>query len=122
MLWTTEAEDYASARKIGNRLFICKVLPLEPTPEDVEENKLWQLNKLRSFFPKLPEDIEITHQWTCRMLESSENHPYIGLKDGCYEAFGHGGNGLTNGMMAGKMLAEHFGGKSLPERYSLGIT
>jgi gamma-glutamylputrescine oxidase len=118
MLWTTEDTEYASVRRIDNRLFICKALPLEPTSEDIETNKQWQLNKLKVFFPKFPQEIEITHQWSCRMLESIQNHPYIGIRNDCYEAFGHSGNGLTNGMMAGKMLAEHFGGKSLSELYS----
>ena len=117
MLWTLGTE-YASVRKIENRLFVCRGLSVDPTPQEIEENKEWQIRKLLSFFPTLTsEDISISHQWSGLMVETPLSRPFVDVRNGWYEAFGHSGNGLTNGIMCGKLLAEHFNGEPLPALY-----
>lgn len=118
MLWTTESTEYASVRKVEDRLFICKSLTPDPTQDEIDSNREWQRRKLQSLFPGLRK-VEISHQWTCHTLDTPDDRPFIGKRDGCYEAFGLSGNGLTNGVMAGRMLAAHFLGAELPPLYRL---
>lgn len=115
MLWPTGG-DYLSCRKIGDRIFSCKSLPMEATPREVEENINKQINTLQRFFPSLI-DLEVSHQWTGLMVETNTRRSYIKERDGIYEVGGHGGNGLTNGVMTGKHLAGSFLGAKIPLFY-----
>ena len=117
MLWTT-GEEYISCRKIGIRLFACKNLPINPTKEELIDNENWQITKLLSFFPTLKkEGLRISHRWSGLMVSTSDYHPHIQNNNGYYEIFGHSGNGLTNGMLTGKLLTDHFTGLKIPEIY-----
>jgi gamma-glutamylputrescine oxidase len=117
MFWTVDG-DYISCRKIGNRLFTCKALSLNPTREEMEENKQWQINKMLTFFPMLlKDDIKISHQWSGLMVDTHNYRSYIRIKAGCYEVGGHGGNGLTNGIICGQVFAESLINKEIPAIY-----
>jgi gamma-glutamylputrescine oxidase len=117
MFWVA-GSDYISCRKIGNRIFACKVLPIKPTPEEMEKNKEWQISKLLSFFPTLSrKDIVVSHQWSGLMVDTHNHRPYIRENNGCYEVYGQGGNGLTNGIMCGKLISDFFLGEKIPEIY-----
>lgn len=117
MFWLV-GSDYISCRKFGNRLFTCKVLPINPTTEEMEKNKQWQIDKLLSFFPTLDKkDIVVSHQWSGLMVETLNYRPYIRENGGCYEVCGLGGNGLTNGNILGKSLADLFLGGKIPGAY-----
>jgi glycine/D-amino acid oxidase-like deaminating enzyme len=117
MLWPTDG-DYISLRKIGNRLFACKDLSIDPTEEELAKNKRWQIDKIRSFFPMLTEeDLQVSHQWTGLMVSTPNQRPCIRDTNGCIEVFGHSGNGLTNGIFTGKLVAECCGGAEIPKIY-----
>lgn len=117
MLWTT-GEEYISCRRIGRRLFTCKELPIQPTAQETADNRDWQLNKLRAFFPMLAkESLEVSHRWSGLMVNTSNYRPRIRKRDGYFEIFGNAGNGLTNGIMTGKLLAEHYRGSEIPLAY-----
>src|SRR5262249_39738723 len=106
MLWTCD-KNYSSVRKIGKRLFICNGLPLQATEEALTKHREELIELLYTFFPSLRKNgLTISHSWTGLLLYATDNQPHIIQKDGYYEIFGLGGNGLTNGTMCGKLLAE----------------
>lgn len=117
MLWPTD-DEYITCRKIENRLFSCLDVSLQATEKDLQKNRESQVNKIVSFFPTLTkDDLNISHCWTGLILSTKDYRSYITSKNGYYEIYGHSGLGLTNGIMTGKVLADHFAGKDIPDVY-----
>ncbi len=117
MLWPADY-DYICCRKIGNRLFICKPLSVHATLEEMRQNRQGQIGEILSFFPTLIEDdLIISHAWSGLMVDTHNERPYVREQDGCYEVGGCGGNGLTNGVMIGKIIADYFTGHAVPGVY-----
>lgn len=117
MLWPT-GFDYISVRLINDRLFSCKTSAVSASEEEEQENREWQINRIHELFPVLDREcLEISHFWTGLMVCQKEYHPIMRMEEGCYKILGHGGNGLTFGIWSGKLLAESFVGRLIPEIY-----
>lgn len=117
MFWTVD-DGYVSARRIGNRIFCCKSLAINPTELQINENKQWQIEKLLSLFPTLThDDLVISHQWSGLMVDPKNSRPFIRDKDGMIEICGHAGNGLTHGILCGKLAADSLKGIKIPNIY-----
>ncbi len=117
MFWVVE-NDYISCRTIGNRLFICKSVSVDATPQELDKNKDLQVHEILSFFPTLTQDdLEVSHQWSGLMVENHNHRPHIREVNGCFEISGHAGNGLTNAIMCGKLIADFLSGKPIPKIY-----
>ncbi len=113
MLWSGGA-NYASVRKVDNRLLIIKGMGLE------EGSETQLLNTLTDFFPTLKQSrVDVSNFWNCPMLLSKRHRPFVGQRNGHYEVFGHGGNGLTNGIMMGKIMADFLSGSEIPLPYRM---
>jgi gamma-glutamylputrescine oxidase len=111
MMWSGGA-NYSSVRKVGNRLLMMKGL----SPDQDREEHLRSL--VLVFFPTLKEgSVTFSHIWKCAMLMPGRNRPFVGERRGYYEIFGQGGNGLTNGIMMGKIMADFFAGVDIPAPY-----
>jgi glycine/D-amino acid oxidase-like deaminating enzyme len=65
--------------------------------------------QLRTRFPL----VEITHQWTGRIVETVDKRPCIGeVRPGVFVATGFGSNFLAYGMLAARMAVEHARGRT----------
>jgi len=118
-LWTI-GDDYVSLRKIGSRLFFSSIIqPDLPEPEwEAARNRA--LGRFMEYFPSLRNaGLIVSHHWTCVLVYPHTQRPYLGNPNGYYEVFGHGGNGLTSGILLGKVLADSLGGAEVPELYQL---
>lgn len=117
MFWTS-GRDYYTIRRIGSRLFISDGVSLDATEAELKQHEQKLIDLIHQSFPVLKRaDIRTSHRWNGLLLMTARSRPYIGTRNGVYEIFGHGGNGLTNGILAGKLLAEHFGGADIPQLY-----
>ena len=117
MFWTAGG-DYISARKIGSRLFINGSCALDPSAAELDAAQEKTLAVFLGFFPNLPkEKLIVSHRWTGLLMYPNRNLPFVTNENGYWELFGCGGNGLTNGIMLGKIIAEHFSGNEIPEMY-----
>jgi gamma-glutamylputrescine oxidase len=117
MFWSTE-ENYLTVRKIEDRLFLNGSIDMNPSEKDLDIAQEKVIGRFLSFAPRIPrEGINISHRWTGLLLYPNRNRPYITEKNGYYELFGNGGNGLTNGIMLSKLIVDFFKGKDIPEIY-----
>ena len=117
MFWTA-GSDYINIRKIDNRLFASYGINMDPSEAELDNQMQEQINLILKFLPTLKkEDIKVSHRWTGLLLITNRSRPYVIERNGVYEIFGYGGNGLTNGMTAGKLLAEHLEGAEIPALY-----
>lgn len=117
MFWNTDS-DYIAVRKIGNRLFLNGSCDLEPTQEDMDTILAALIKRFFAFAPHiLEEKIIPAYCWTGLLLYPARNRPFVREKDGYYELFGNGGNGLTNGIMLGQMMAGSLEGREIPKLY-----
>ncbi|MDB5188803.1 MAG: glycine/D-amino acid oxidase [Candidatus Nomurabacteria bacterium] len=119
MLWTEEP-DYINIRKIGNRLFTSYSISLQPTSDERDQNREQLLEFIHHCLPGLKtQDIAISHCWEGLLFYTERSRPYIGKRNGLYQVYGQGGNGLTHGVLAGKILADSFIGTPIPDLYNL---
>jgi glycine/D-amino acid oxidase-like deaminating enzyme len=119
MFWTEEP-DYTNIRKIGNRLFTSYDVGLQPTSAELDQHKNRLLQFIHHCLPSLAlEDLKISHCWQGLLFFTLRSRPYIGQNKGLYEIYGQSGNGLTNGILAGQILAKSFTGKPIPDLYNL---
>lgn len=117
MFWNT-GYDYVPVRKIQNRLLFNDSVSLNSSEQDLQQCQKRAFNSFFKLFPNIPRDqIFISHFWTGLLLYPKSNKPTIREKEGQYEIFGSGGNGLTNGIMLGKTLVDYFCGESIPDMY-----
>lgn len=117
MFWNTGG-NYIAIRKIGKRLFLNGSININPSEEELADAQEKIIERCFAFIPNLPkEKLIISHRWTGLLLYPSRNRPFITKQNGYYELFGNGGNGLTNGIMIGKLLIESFLGKDIPNIY-----
>ncbi len=108
MFWTL-GEDYYNIRKIGSRLLTSGRIHADATEEELDLHREKLIGIIQERLPSLcQEDIVISHCWTGVTLRSTHEWPTIRKQDGLYEIFGSGDFGFTNGVMAGKFLAESF--------------
>lgn len=114
MLWESIA-DYYSLRRIGERIFICNDVPLDADEEMLAKHREGMLDRIASTLA-IPRP-RIAYHWTGILIQTPGFLPTIRCKDGVYEVFGHSGNGLTQGTITGKILAEHLLGKPIPDIY-----
>lgn len=119
MFWPT-GSDYINIRKIGKRLFASYHISMNPSDQEQARQQQKQLELICKYLPTLKQtELKISHCWTGLLLITERSRPYIGKQNGVYEIFGSGGNGLTNGMLAGKILAEHLAGAEIPALYKI---
>ena len=122
MFWTEEP-DYTNIRKIGNRLFTSYSVSLHPTSDELRQHRDRLLKFIHLYLPSLQvEDIKISHCWEGLLFYTSRSRPYVGKSNGIHEVYGQSGNGLTNGILAGKILADSFVGIPIPNLYNLPNT
>ncbi len=75
------------------------------------------LYELRSYVSGFLPAPLIMQSWSGQVVETHDGLPFIGkLLDHQYIATGFGGNGMTFGTLAGKMIAEEIGGEISPWR------
>lgn len=116
MFWMAGPE-HPAVRRIGNRLLICQAVASHEE-ENREKNRADMTALLQSYFPNLnAKEIVISHEWVGPLLHSEKKFTRINIHRGFYEILGQGGNGLTYGMMSGKMVADALVGKPLKEFY-----
>ncbi|MEJ0053883.1 MAG: FAD-binding oxidoreductase [bacterium] len=116
MFWGTD--DEINGRWIGDRLFLNGDTALEPSADDFERDKRKILDTFLGYFPQLDRsELRFSHEWSGLLLYPAHYHPLILEHNGYYKVFGQNGNGLTNGIMTGKMIADSFLGKEIPEVY-----
>ncbi|MEJ0001940.1 MAG: FAD-dependent oxidoreductase [bacterium] len=108
MFWTL-GEDYYNIRKIDSRLFTSGRIDPNFTEEELAAHRDFLVDIIRQRLPSLKHrNISISHHWTAVTVKSSQEQAMIRNRDGIYEIFGNGDFGFTNGMMAGKCIAESF--------------
>ncbi len=112
--------DYHTCRIVGKRVLIGRDLhPHQVNPQGLESHKHDLLKTLLRFFPKLrSHDIKVSHQWHGSTVHVKQAIPRIGEYRGAHHAFGFGGNGLTQGTLAGRIFAEYLDGKKIPSIYA----
>ena len=118
MLWEN-IPRYHAIRFSGNRLLITRdISPIASlTQKDRESASM--IRTLLKYFPSLKKkDVRISHQWDCKVAQSSRKIFSICNVNGIWHAFGCSGQGMSQGSLAGKIIAEHFCGKSIPEVYN----
>lgn len=117
MFWET-GSNYIAVRRIENRLFINGSINLNPSEKDLVNAQEKIIERFLAFVPSLPkENFIVSHRWTGLLLYPNRNRPFITKQNGYYELFGNGGNGLTNGVIIGKLLVESFLGEDIPNMY-----
>jgi glycine/D-amino acid oxidase-like deaminating enzyme len=117
MLWTT-GSDYLVARKVGNRIFLNVDLPLHPAESDLDEAQAGAVREFGILFPDFPiGKLKVSHRWAGLLLYPERYRPSIVPRGNGFEIYGCGGNGLTNGIMLGQLVAEALQGKEIPEAY-----
>lgn len=93
----------------GHRL-MCSTI--DSTTGDVQDSgdRFVRLERqLRDRFPL----VEISHQWTGRIVNATDGRPCIGeVRPGVFVATGFGTNSLTYGMLAAHMAVEHALGRT----------
>lgn len=120
MLWPI-GTSYLVIRKLGKRLLLNTGMYIDCLLDDVYTNEQKMLDLLIQYFPELDrEAISFSHHWTGYLLHPTRFFPHITTVNGYVEIFGQGGNGLTNGIMTGKMVADSFIGKTIPDIYIRG--
>ena len=106
MFWTL-GEDYYNIRKIGSRLFTSGRISAHATEEELASHRERLIGIIKQRLPSLKvEDIEVSHCWTGVTVRSVDEWPVLRERDGVYEIFGNGDFGFTNGIIAGKLMAE----------------
>ena len=117
MLWETGL-NYPAVRFWDNRLMIAKEIAHDATEKQRKTHAQQMVKTLLKYFPMLTKsDVAISHSWECFVIHSPRRIFTISHKNGVYYAYGCAGNGLTHGVLAGRLLADHFTGKKLPEIY-----
>jgi glycine/D-amino acid oxidase-like deaminating enzyme len=117
MFWTT-GEHYLTARKIGARLFLNGAISLDPSQEVIQQTAGDLIKRFLNRFPDIERSTIVpSHVWTGRLLYPKRNLPHIRVTERGYELFGNGGNGLTNGIMLGRLAAESLLGTPIPAIY-----
>ena len=71
---------------------------------------------LRRFFPG--QSFRAKRLWMGYVLETKTQLPQIGIKEGIIFAKGFAGLGWIHGFYSGKILADYFEGKKIPDYYS----
>lgn len=108
MFWTT-GEDYYNIRKIDGRLFTSGRISADFTEKDLDTHRNILLEIIKQRLPSLKrESLTISHCWTAVTVKSSQEQTVIKNENGIYKIFGNGDFGFTNGIMAGKCIAEFF--------------
>ncbi len=117
MLWET-GQHYPAVRFWDNRLMIAKEITNNATQRQKNAHVQEMVKTLVRYFPMLTkQDVAIESRWDCHVVHSPRNIFTLSHRRGVYYAYGCAGNGLTHGVLAGRLLAEHFSGKKLPEIY-----
>lgn len=117
MFWTTDL-NYIAVRRIGTRLFLNAGIEISPDNEQIKSDEEKLITDVVAYFPTLHRGmISISHKWTGLLLYPSRSLPFITTDSGHIELYGNGGNGLTNGIMLGKIAAEYLQGGDIPELY-----
>ncbi|MGH9878802.1 MAG: NAD(P)/FAD-dependent oxidoreductase, partial [Nitrososphaerales archaeon] len=117
MLWETVL-NYPAVRFWDNRLMISKEIAHNAKARQRKRYAQQLVKTLMRFFPMLAKkDLVISHSWECKVVHSPRRIFTILHKNGVYYPYGCAGNGLTHGTLAGKILADHFSGKKLPDIY-----
>lgn len=117
MLWES-VPHYNVIRFSHNRLMITKDIIRNATEQQKKAHARQLQKTLLKYFPILTKnDVAISHRWDCLVMHTPRNIFSISHEKGVYYAYGCSGNGLTNGTFAGKLVADHFSGKKLPEIY-----
>jgi glycine/D-amino acid oxidase-like deaminating enzyme/nitrite reductase/ring-hydroxylating ferredoxin subunit len=74
--------------------------------------------KLEAFLSEATEQYDVVHKWSGEVIETADDYPLIGRIPGLGEneliATGDSGTGMTNGTLAGLMLAERVLGRGTP--------
>jgi len=108
MFWTL-GEDYYNIRRIGSRLFTSGRIHADATEEELALHREKLIKIMKERLSSLCQtDIVISHCWTGVTLRTTHEWPLMRERDGLYELFGNGDFGFTNGIMAGRLLAESF--------------
>jgi len=117
MLWES-VPHYNVIRFSHNRLMITKDIIRNATEKQKKVHALQMQKTLLQYFPMLAKsDVAISHRWDCLVMHTPRKIFSIAHEKGVYYAYGCLGNGLTNGTFAGKLVADNFSGKKLPEIY-----
>lgn len=101
----------------GQRLLIVTGESYEPGTTDVVERYARLDSWAREHLPGFAE-AETVHRWTAQDNDSADHLPYVGhvhpSTQHVYVATGFGGWGMSNGVMAGRLLAAHIAGGPRP--------
>ncbi len=118
MVWEA-GYPYHAIRFSHNCLFIGGEISTKASEKDKRKHAHAMVLTLLRYFPALTKkDVSIASRWECLVTHSPRRIFTISNEHGVYYAYGCAGNGLTHGTLAGKLFADHFSGKKLPEIYA----
>jgi glycine/D-amino acid oxidase-like deaminating enzyme len=118
MLWDN-IPSYHAIRFSGNRLLITHDIRASASQQQKDRHAAALIRVLLKYFPGLKKsDVQISHQWDCKVAESPRKIFSICNVNGIWHAFGCAGQGMSQGSLAGKIIAGHFRGKPIPEVYN----
>jgi gamma-glutamylputrescine oxidase len=118
MLWDN-IPRYHAIRFSGNRLLITHNISVNASQQQKDRHAASLMRTLLKYFPSLKKnDVQISHQWDCKVVQSPRKIFSICNVNGIWHAFGCDGQGMSQGSLAGKKIAEYFRGKSIPEVYN----
>jgi glycine/D-amino acid oxidase-like deaminating enzyme len=108
LLWDL-AEPYRHARtaRIGNREYLIAGGGDHRVGDDIDTRQV--LAELDEFARSHFGPLEVTHHWSGQIIETTDGLPYVGVEGGDSRvlfATGLSGNGITNGTVAGLLLAD----------------
>lgn len=117
MVWEA-GYPYHAIRFSHNRIFIGGEISINSSEKDKKVYAQKMVKTLMRYFPVLTrQDVSIARRWECLVALPPRRIFTISHENGVYYAYGCAGNGLTQGVLAGKLFADHFSGKKLPEIY-----
>ncbi len=117
MLWDN-IPRYHAIRFSGNRLLITHYISASASQQQKDRHAAAMIRTLLKYFPALKKnDVQISHQWDCKVVQSPRKIFSICNVNGIWHAFGCDGQGMSQGSLAGKIIAEHFSGRPIPEIY-----
>jgi gamma-glutamylputrescine oxidase len=118
MLWDN-IPRYHAIRFSDNRLLITHYISANASRKQKDRHAAALIRTLLKYFPALKKnDVRISHQWDCKVAQSPRKIFSICSVNGIWHAFGCDGQGMSQGSLAGKIIAGHFRGKSIPEVYN----
>ncbi len=118
MLWDNILR-YHAIRFSGNRLLITHYIRASSSQQQKDRHAAALIRTLLKYFPALKKnDVQISHQWDCKVVQSPRKIFSICNVNGIWHAFGGDGQGMSQGSLAGKIIAGHFCGKPIPKVYN----